>query len=358
MDNDSGRGSRSDQPPPRATVRSLHLNEVAPDAGAAEEDWYETERLTGQITGRTGSAAATQNAVAPVLSSALDWRHADLEPGPSAAQRLRWSLDRRQGPRAALRLPLPSAERWLRRHRRATGTTAPASKPSEVPAVAAPEAVAHRNNPARPLLGFRQRSEHQEPESGRALGVRIREQMPRLAWQRRPRAVAVTVVAAVGTIGIVGLLNGSSPKAHHASVVTSSAGQASDFAAVTNALSTAVGLAGHQLRGDARPHHSVRARRGNRASQRPSRGAHRHSAKHRTVAPAATPPPASTSTSYGSSTSSSPVYSQSSSPPSTNSDSAASRAASTVSTHHSQQKTQPFGQNGILGPGRGAPGTQ
>ena len=57
MDNDSGRRSRSDQPPPLATVRPLHLNDVAPDAGAAEDDWYETERLTGLLTGRARSAA-------------------------------------------------------------------------------------------------------------------------------------------------------------------------------------------------------------------------------------------------------------------------------------------------------------
>jgi hypothetical protein len=344
MDNDSGRGSRSDQPPPRAAVRSLHLNEVAPDAGAVEDDWYETERLTGQITGRARGAAATEGAAAPVPSPALDWRHADPEPEPSGAQRLRRGLERQRGPRAALRLP--SAERWLRRHRRATDTPAPASQPSEVPALAAPEAVAPRNDPARPLLGFRQRSEHQEPESGRALGVRIREQMPRLAWQRRPSVVAVTVVAAVGTIGIAAALNGSPPKAHQATVVAGSAGQASDFAAVTKALSAAVGLIGHQLRGGARPHHSVRGRHANRASQRPSRRAQRHSAKRRTVAPAATPTPASTASSSGSSTTSS------------TSQSGTSQTASTASTQHSQPTRPAFGQNGVLGPGRGAPGTQ
>src|SRR5581483_7112599 len=345
MNNDSGRGSRS-EPPPRATVRSLHLNDVAPDTGAAEDDWYETERLTGQITGRDRSAAATEQAVAPVESPALDWRHADPEPTPSPAQRLRQGLARRRGPKAVLRLP--SAERWRRRHRRATPTRVAANKPSKVPALAAPEAVAHRNNPARPVLGFRQRSEHQEPEPGRALGVRIREQMPRLAWQMRPAVVAVTVVAAVGTIGIAGALNGSPPKARQATVVAGSAGQASDFSAVTKALSTAEGLVGHQLRGDARPHHSVRPRRANRPSQRPSRRAHRHSAKRRTVAPAATPPPASTSTSYASSTSSSPVYSQSSSTPSTSSQSGTSKTASAASTHHSQTTRPAFGYNGVL----------
>ena len=53
MDNDSGRGSRSDKPPPLATVRRLRLDEYSSRSGAAEDDWYETERLTGQITGRS-----------------------------------------------------------------------------------------------------------------------------------------------------------------------------------------------------------------------------------------------------------------------------------------------------------------
>ena len=154
MDNDSGRGSRSDQPPPLATVRPLHFNGVAPDSGGADDDWYETERLTGQITGRARSAAATEGRmVAPVPSPALDWRHADPEPARSVGQRLRGGLDRRRGPRAALRLP--SAERWLRRYRRATPTPVAGGKPPEVPALAAPETVTNGNHPARPLLGFR-----------------------------------------------------------------------------------------------------------------------------------------------------------------------------------------------------------
>jgi len=355
MDNDSGRGSRSDQPPPLATVRPLHLNEPAPDAGAAEDDWYETERLTGQITGRARSLAATEGrAVAPVPSPALDWRHADPEPAPSVGQRLRAGLDRRRGPGV---LRLPGAERWLRRHRRATPTPMAASKPPEVPALAAPVPSAHRNSPPRPLLGFRHGPEQQEPESGRALGVRIREHMPRLAGQRRPSVVAViVVVAAGGTIGIARAINSAPPKADQATVVASGAGHA-DFAVVTDALSAAEGLLGQQLRGDARPHHIVRARSAKRASQRASRRAPGHRLKSRTAAPAATPPATSTASSDGSSTSSSPAYSQSISTPSTSSQSGTSQAA-TTSTQHAQSTQPAFGQNGTLGPGRGAPGTQ
>jgi hypothetical protein len=357
MDNDSGRGSRSDQPPPLATVRPLHLNDVAPDSEAAEDDWYETERLTGQITGRARSAAATEGrVVAPVPSPALDWRHADPEPAPSAGQGLRRGLGRRRRPRAASRLP--SAERWLRRHKRAAATRVPARKPFEAPPLATPETVTNGNHPARPLLGFRQGSEPQEPEPRPALGARIRGHVRRLACGRGASIVAVTaVVAAVATVGIAAALNGSPPKPPRAAVVASSARQASDFSAVTKALTAAVGLTERQV-GDTRSRHSVRARRANHASQRSSHRARRHPPKARTAALAATSPPASTASSYGGSTSSSPAYSQSSSTPSTSSQSGTSQPASATSTQHSQTTQPAFGQNGVLGPGRGAPGTQ
>jgi hypothetical protein len=50
------------------------------------------------------------------------------------------------------------------------------------------------------------------------------------------------------------------------------------------------------------------------------------------------------------------VYSGSTSAPQTNSGSVTSEPA--TSTHHTQPAQPVFGQNGILGPGRGAPGTQ
>ena len=80
MESDSGWGSRSDQEEPLpATVRRLRLDEYPTRSrAAAEEDWYETERLTGHITGGAASAAATdQPAISPERTRALDWRYAD-----------------------------------------------------------------------------------------------------------------------------------------------------------------------------------------------------------------------------------------------------------------------------------------
>jgi hypothetical protein len=354
MDNDSGRGSRSDQPPPLATVRPLHLNEVATDAGGAEDDWYETERLTGQITGRARSAAATEGrAVAPVPSQALDWRHADPEPAPSAAQRLRRGLDRRRGPRAALRLP--SAERWLRRHRRATATRVAASEPSEVPVLAAPEAVAHRNKSARPLLGFRRSSEQQDPEPRPALGARIREQIPRPALGRSASIVAIVLVmVAAATIGIAAALEGSPAKPRRAAMVASGSRHAELAAA--KVLTAAVGFVEHEVRGIANPYDAVAARPARHATHPRSRRAHRHRQKHQSAAPTAAPPPTSTGSSY-SSASSSPAYNGSTSASSTSSQPVTSQS-SAASTPHTQSTQPAFGQNGTLGPGRGAPSTQ
>ena len=244
MDNDSGRGSRSDQPPPLATVRPLRLNEVAPDAGAAEDDWYETERLTGQITGRARSLATTEGrAVAPAPSPALDWRHADPEPAPSAAQRSRPGLDRRRS------LRLPSAERWLRRDRRATAPRVAASQPSEVPAVAAPAAVTHRHDPARPALAFRPSTEPQDPEPRRALSARIREQIPRPGFGRSASIVAVALVSvAAGTIGIAAALGGSPARPRRAAVINLTPPQAPGLGVAAKVLTTAVGFVEHEVR--------------------------------------------------------------------------------------------------------------
>ena len=59
MDNDPGRGSRSNEPPKLATVRRLHLDDGEGSSATATEDWYETERLTGHITGRARSTSTS-----------------------------------------------------------------------------------------------------------------------------------------------------------------------------------------------------------------------------------------------------------------------------------------------------------
>ena len=92
-----GRGGWQDERPTRATVRHLYGDEAKGSGATTSEEWYETERLTGQITGRRDAPAIDQPA--PLQSEALavlDWRHADSAPAPTVLQRLGRSLaDRR-----------------------------------------------------------------------------------------------------------------------------------------------------------------------------------------------------------------------------------------------------------------------
>src|SRR5450755_3153176 len=98
MDNESGSwGSRSNEPPKLATVRRLHLDDGEGSSATATEEWYETERLTGQITSRARSTSPTDRTAPsqnepPVI---LDWRHTDTTPTTTALQRLGQRLGRR-----------------------------------------------------------------------------------------------------------------------------------------------------------------------------------------------------------------------------------------------------------------------
>jgi hypothetical protein len=122
MDNDSGRESEPNEPPKLANVSRLHLDDVEASDATTNEEWYETERLSGQITGRTPSdlpidrPPPTQNG-APVV---LDWRHAESVPTPTALERLAHSLTRRnRRPRRDLLSALQKAGAQPRRSRRA-----------------------------------------------------------------------------------------------------------------------------------------------------------------------------------------------------------------------------------------------
>jgi len=93
MSNDTGRGNWPEERPTRASVRHLHADEADGSSTTTTEEWYETERLAGQITGGGRTAApAFPHSGAPAV---LEWRHAELAPAPSALQRLGRSLANR-----------------------------------------------------------------------------------------------------------------------------------------------------------------------------------------------------------------------------------------------------------------------
>src|ERR1035437_6613863 len=144
MGNDSGSGSRSNEPPKLATVRRLHLDDGEGSSATATEDWYETERLTGQITGRTRSTstvdrpAPSQNE-APVI---LDWRHTEATPPPSALERLRRGLERR----GQLASRAPRRDSWRRRGGPAAATTSENASPTALTAPRDEPAVEDRRD--------------------------------------------------------------------------------------------------------------------------------------------------------------------------------------------------------------------
>jgi hypothetical protein len=151
MDNDSGRGSRSDEPPPLATVR--RLDEHTSRSRIAEDDWYETERLTGQITGGARSTAVSDElATGREPTLVLDWRHADPGHAPIAPRRLRESLPRRRAPKVRLRLR--GAQSWLQRVGQIAGTMVPEGTPLDLTTPAELEAAGDRTDPLTPAPRF------------------------------------------------------------------------------------------------------------------------------------------------------------------------------------------------------------
>jgi hypothetical protein len=358
MSNETGRGSRSNEPPPLATVSRLSIDENTPRSGADEADWYETERLTGQITGGGRSAAAADEpAIAPERTPVLDWRHADPSPIPSAAQRLRRSLARRRRPNVTLRVPWPDGP--LRRHRQTAATSVPEGETPVSPTSTTPPTAAHPTDPARLLLGFRHDPEHPKPKARRPLRARARK--PRLVSGRHARIVPLAIVSTVAaTIAIAVALSASPTRPRRAPDAAASLRQAPDLTPdlrTAKALTAAIWFVEHHVRGSARAHRSVRARRARPATHRRAYGATHHPSSSQSVAPPAAPSSVSTASSSGSA-SSSPSYSGSSSVTSTSSQSVTSEPAPAASAQHTQSTQPAFGQNGSLGPGRGAPGTQ
>ena len=380
MDNDSGRGSRSDQPPPLAMVRRLRPDEHAARSVTAEDDWYETERLTEQITGGARTTAVSDEpASEPEPTLMLDWRNPDQGPAPSAAQRLRRSLQRRRGLKVTLRLP--RADRRLRRGRQTTATMTPESRPVVSPTPTEPEATAHRIDPAHSPLGFRHRPQHAQPRPERRLLARVRERLPHPGYTRRAAIPILTLVAtATATIGILSAISGSPAKPRRTAILTATPGQAPDLSKAATTLTSAVAWLEHYVASSTREDKAVRAnQRARRATHRRSRSVTQRAPT--SAAPAAAPSSSATGESYGNSYSSSAYTSSYSSPAvapsatanaydnsnSSPADSGASSQASSSSQPAtsgsapaaSTQTTRPaFGQNGTLGPGRGAPGTQ
>ncbi len=260
MDSDSGWGSRSDQEqPPPATVRRLRFDEhQARSRAAAEDDWYETERLTGQITGGAASAAATdQPAISRERTRALDWRHADPSPTPSAAQRLRSRFTRQRHRRLTLRVPWRDEPR--RRDQLPAGTRVPDCETPESPTSTTRPTAAQRTEPARLFLGFRHGPEPAEPKAKPPLRARART--PSQVPGRQATFVTLALLCTVAaTVGIAMTLSVSPARPRRVPNAAASLGQAPVLNSTVTALTAAVRFAQRHIRSSAPADRSARSR--------------------------------------------------------------------------------------------------
>jgi hypothetical protein len=332
MGNDSGRGSRSDEPPQLANVRRLHLDDVEGPSATATEEWYETERLTGQITGGARSAApidppAPSQDEAPVV---LDWRHAAAVAPPTALERLR-TLAARRYRRHRRGIPdadVPSPARARGVQRAVLATANQVQPPRLAPQEDEPAADEIRATPpSGPRIGLRESADRapQRPKrrSAPSASGRERDTHPRL---RRGVIVSAVVlsVAAASVIAIASQMNSTAARPRQASPVaaTSRPGDAG----LNTTAETVIGVPAileHQVRKSQPGHGTVQAHRHPRhkthdrtrsSSSQPS--VSRSESTPPVAVPATTPstppvavPATTPSTSSYSSSSSSPAYS-------------------------------------------------
>jgi hypothetical protein len=324
--NDSGGGSRSDEPPQLATVRRLHLDDGDGSSATTTEEWYETERLTGHITGGARRAPpvdppAPAQDQAPVV---LDWRHAAAVPPPTALERLgraaRGYRRRRRGTQDA-DVPSPRA----RGPRRAVLPTASKVQPPRLePHEDEPAADEIRAaQPSGPHLGLRESADRapQRPKRRFAPSTngRQRSRYPQL----RRAAIVTTVVliaAAATVIGVASQMNSTAAKPHQASLVGSTSRPGAALNTAANTVIAVLGTLERRIHTSPARHRLVQAHRHPRHATR-DRTLHSSSqpsvSSSESTPPVAAPPSAPSTSPYSSTSpyTSSSSYSSSSSSP-------------------------------------------
>jgi hypothetical protein len=347
MDNDSGRGSRSNEPPQLAAVRRLHLD--ADGSGAtATEDWYETERLTGHITGGARPAAPIEPP-APARSETpegLDWRHAPAVPAPNALQRLGQGRAARRDRRRKRELLARTRDADLSSRtsgvRQAVPVTESQAEPPTLPQEdePAPDVIGAAPSSG-PRIGLRESADPAPHRPRRRFAPSTRDAHPRL---RRGVIVSVVLlgVAAVSVAGIASLTSGTGARPHQVSLVAATSTPA---AGLNTAARTVIGVLGmlerrvptgpsvrrRSVRAARRPRHKTRVR-ARHLSSRPAVGGGERT-------PVVAVPPSAPSTSSDATSSSAPGYS---------SQPATSQPAPVV-TRSAPQPAGPSGPGGTVG---------
>lgn len=355
MGNESGRGHRSDEPPPLANVRHLRLDDGDGSTATAADEWYETERLTGQITGHARSASPTATTPAPALSEVvLDWRHQTAAPPPTALERLRQTLAgrrylRRRREARSADSPGPSRARRFRRAPLATTSEMdqpPLEPPKHEPAVGEVSGAA----PSGPRIGLRQAADSaaQPPKRWLAPRLRARRLIPRLT----PRSAF-----GVAGIVIVGLVAAAATTLSHsdrqrppvrAAAVTPVGGLGSDL----SRLLLAHAGNRHPASVPDRPAEHGRARLASTTGTRRRRGPHHRSGSSRPVIISASDSSGSSSNATTATSQPAPSETPTTSQPASTTPVSSSPPSSATQASSSPTQ-QAFGGGGVLGPGHG-----
>jgi len=238
------------------SVRSLFANEAEGGAIATEE-WYETERLTGQITGRSRAADGPEPAQHRV-PLALEWRHANVSPSPNRLVRLRQRLERG--------------------HRRATATEGhvPMTASSAAPEVASQGLGSREDEGPTDAIASGGRGDRPSPEWDDAgartperLGWRsppgaiasARSDRPRLRWVAILGAIALSLAVAA-TIAIASDTGRSSPERSPAGLLEGDSRPTPDpLTMATDRIVLGLGLIGHDVRASEIVNRAARIRR-------------------------------------------------------------------------------------------------
>jgi hypothetical protein len=262
MDTDSGRGSRSEEQPPLAMVRRLHLDELGPGAGIAEDDWYETERLTGHITGRARSNPGLEQRLQDAPTVVLDWRHTAATPPATVLgewrRGLAWRRRRLQRPRFPLRAP--KLRTWAE-HRRSGAVGSAHSTASFTAAQTAEQPVGGHIAEASagvPRLELRHASEPAARDTPRSLHRAIAAKRPSWRWGSGALAAALAIAsAAAGTVGIVSAVTGGAAKPGQAGLAAGAPLRSSALAPTAAVLMQALSGVAHDVRGGSSASHRV-----------------------------------------------------------------------------------------------------
>jgi hypothetical protein len=327
----------------RGSVRSLFADE-AEGAAIAAEEWYETERLTGQITGRAPATDRPEPAQHRI-PLALEWRHAEVSPSPNRLVRLRRRLERghrranaTEGhvPVTASRAAPEVASQGLGSREDDGGTAAVASRGRGDPASSARDDAGPR------------RSERLAWRSPPAAITSARSDRPRLRWIAILGAIALSLAAAA-TIAIASETGRNSPEGSPAGLLKgASRPTQGPLTMATDRIVLALGIVGREVRASAivnraapirRHPHLYPIRTGSHSSSRSETVATQKGSTSAPVVSANVP-----STSSYRSASSSPAYS---SQPS--SSGAAVSAPARTASRSASQPAGPTNLGGVVG---------